>query len=1177
MTMRTLLVSCLVVWCAAVGGWASLASAETAYMVDASNTLYRFDTGDPTNPIAPTLIGPITGFAGVGEGLSGMDFRPATGQLYALGTQGHLYLLDPVTAELQILATLNAPGLAGSRAMDVDPRADKLRIISYTGANFLVDLSTFTVTTQTAVPGMNGGGLADLAFGPNVRGATGSTIVAIDAVADVLYQIGNISDSNGSSQASGTKTTIGSLGINVGANVGFDMVANSNLAYLLAMVNGTAGLYRVSLTTGAATLVSTFPGMVGVRALAVYSQRQRIYAVTANNKLVTVDSHNASHAAANTPSVPVSFSGLQPNEQIIAIDVRPSTGVLYGFTDTSRLYTIAEPQGPQQSTVQATFVAAVAAPNDGFVGMDFSPTTDRLWITNNASQTFVVNPTTGAVVTSSTAQNRRFVGLASTESVPGAAISRLLAIDATTHELVTMTPNLIQAVTTVNLPITAIYPQGFDISPLDNAAFFSYSIQGQPESVLYALDTRAGGLLILGKIYSSETATKYWIRDIAVASPGIIQVGVPTSSVGESSPTAPVSVQRKNGKNGPVSVLCSTTDGTATATADYTATRERIVFGDADVATKFCDVPITNDTDVEPGEVFSATLRHPFGGTGFDTFNPTMFVTILDNDGNGPGPSSPSIAITTPTTASSWVATAASMTLAGTAQDLDGTVAKVEWSTSRGYSGLAAGTASWTATGIPLLDGLNVVTAIATDNDGNVSSDVLTVSLNAKSYYLTEGATGAFFDLDIAIANPNSSPAPVRLTFLREGATPILVDETLEPTSRQTIRVDAIPGLESTSVSTIVTSVTGLPLLVERTMAWGEGGYGAHMERATDGPAMTWYFAEGSQGFFSTYLLLANPNAFDITADVEYLIEGVGAVTRHYTMPAQRRLTVDAGTDGALVGRSFGMVVRFSDPAVAERAMYFGTDPLWKGGHGSAGVTSPSTQWFLAEGATGSFFETFLLVANPNDQPATVVMTYLPENGTPVIKPAFTLGAKQRMTFNIEHEDPTLTSVAVATQITADQPILVERAQYWPDPAPNWYEAHNSFGADIKATRWGLAEGRVGGASGYQTFILLANTNDTPAEVSITFLRENGTTLTKGLTVPATSRLTVPVGPGTLVPELRDESFGALIASDQSIVVEHALYWNVNGQIWAAGTDALGAVLYLETAPAPNSPGGNQQ
>ena len=34
-------------------------------------------------------------------------------------------------------------------------------------------------------------------------------------------------------------------------------------------------------------------------------------------------------------------------------------------------------------------------------------------------------------------------------------------------------------------------------------------------------------------------------------------------------------------------------------------------------------------------------------------------------------------------------------------------------------------------------------------------------------------------------------------------------------------------------------------------------------------------------------------------------------------------------------------------------------------GHESAGVTAPATQWFLAEGATGDYFDLFILIANP--------------------------------------------------------------------------------------------------------------------------------------------------------------------------------------------------------------------
>ncbi len=60
--------------------------------------------------------------------------------------------------------------------------------------------------------------------------------------------------------------------------------------------------------------------------------------------------------------------------------------------------------------------------------------------------------------------------------------------------------------------------------------------------------------------------------------------------------------------------------------------------------------------------------------------------------------------------------------------------------------------------------------------------------------------------------------------------------------------------------------------------------------------------------------------------------------------------------------------------------MYFGT-PTFNGGHESAGETAPATDWFLAEGATGTFFTTFVLMANPNTQPADLDITYFPASG----------------------------------------------------------------------------------------------------------------------------------------------------------------------------------------------------
>ena len=138
--------------------------------------------------------------------------------------------------------------------------------------------------------------------------------------------------------------------------------------------------------------------------------------------------------------------------------------------------------------------------------------------------------------------------------------------------------------------------------------------------------------------------------------------------------------------------------------------------------------------------------------------------------------------------------------------------------------------------------------------------------------------------------------------------------------------VDEVPGLAATAMSTSVRTTTA-PIVVERTMRWGpaaEPQYGAHGDKSTAGAALKWYFAEGSQGFFLTFLLLANPGDSVNTATVDWLIEGGAPVQRVYSLPPTRRTTINPGDDANVAGHAFGIVVTFAQPAVAERAMYFG-------------------------------------------------------------------------------------------------------------------------------------------------------------------------------------------------------------------------------------------------------------
>ena len=126
---------------------------------------------------------------------------------------------------------------------------------------------------------------------------------------------------------------------------------------------------------------------------------------------------------------------------------------------------------------------------------------------------------------------------------------------------------------------------------------------------------------------------------------------------------------------------------------------------------------------------------------------------------------------------------------------------------------------------------------------------------------------------------------------------------------------------------------------------------------------------------------------------------------------------MNAGRISELVGKSFSIVVTSDQPVFAERAMYFGVNRFWDGGHESPGVTQPSTLWFHPEGATGSFFDTYILVGNPNAVPATVTFTFLLEAGAPVVKTK-TIPPNSRLTVNVEAENPRLLAAAVSTVVS---------------------------------------------------------------------------------------------------------------------------------------------------------------
>ena len=97
--------------------------------------------------------------------------------------------------------------------------------------------------------------------------------------------------------------------------------------------------------------------------------------------------------------------------------------------------------------------------------------------------------------------------------------------------------------------------------------------------------------------------------------------------------------------------------------------------------------------------------------------------------GSTPGPdvAPPTVSITGPTGAATYATSATPLTVSGTAIDNVG-VTQVTWANSAGGSGTATGTTNWTASGIVLQPGTNVVAVTAWDAANNVATAQVTVT-----------------------------------------------------------------------------------------------------------------------------------------------------------------------------------------------------------------------------------------------------------------------------------------------------------------------------------------------------------------------------------------------------------------------------------------------------------------
>ena len=104
----------------------------------------------------------------------------------------------------------------------------------------------------------------------------------------------------------------------------------------------------------------------------------------------------------------------------------------------------------------------------------------------------------------------------------------------------------------------------------------------------------------------------------------------------------------------------------------------------------------------------------------------------------------PTVSITAPTAAATYTTSTDTINMSGNADD-DFGISKITWSNNRGGSGNASNTggnwSSFAINGIKLSEGSNIITVTATDSDGQVSTDTLTVSYTSANSNVAWSAT----------------------------------------------------------------------------------------------------------------------------------------------------------------------------------------------------------------------------------------------------------------------------------------------------------------------------------------------------------------------------------------------------------------------------------------------------
>ncbi len=450
-----------------------------------NNTILTFNA---RNLGTPTSTTPIVGLA-ASETIVSIDYRPATGQLYGLGSSSRLYFINEKSGVATALGAASfSPVLAGGNAsLDFNPTVDRIRLVTDSGQNLRLhpELGTVVVTDGIINGGVNAK-IGAVAYTNSMAGATATMLYDIDFEQDKLYMQTPPND--------GTLQLVGDLGVNFQGVGDMDILADNSTALAVTNNANVSTLYTIDLATGKAVDVGKFTAPVISLA---FKTNPIAYATTTGNMLVRFNPTSGNNNS-------VALTGLAASESIVGLDFRPANGALYAISNQSRLFSVNTASGAL-TVVGSTLVPGLSGTAFGF---DFNPTVDRIRLVSNAGQNLRLHPDLGTVVAVDGNLNPGtpfITGAAYTNNIAGATTTALFVIDSQTDMLFRQDPpNNGTLVAIGNLGVNVDADSGFDIGGNSATAFALLKVNSVTS--VYSINMATGAATKVSDINIQATA-----------------------------------------------------------------------------------------------------------------------------------------------------------------------------------------------------------------------------------------------------------------------------------------------------------------------------------------------------------------------------------------------------------------------------------------------------------------------------------------------------------------------------------------------------------------------------------------------------------------------------------------------------------------------------------------------